>query len=174
VCLDDTLGRLEAPAVWQAHGRAAADDWRGLDALDAELIALRPASATRQSSRAMGARLLSTWRAVRSSDSDAPEAQRGRSLPIAFAIVCQRSGIAQRDAVAAYAYTRLAATISAAMRLMAIGQTEAHTLLARVLDRVPLVVDDVAARDGHIESFAPMMDIAALSQQYLHSRLFRS
>jgi urease accessory protein UreF len=60
------------------------------------------------------------------------------------------------------------------MRLMPIGQTDAHRLLARTLGRVPAVVDGIIERDGRVESFAPALDIAAMTQQYLHSRLFRS
>ena len=60
------------------------------------------------------------------------------------------------------------------MRLMPIGQTDAHALLARTLDRVPAVVDRIVARDDRVESFSPALDIAAMTQQYLHSRLFRS
>jgi len=59
------------------------------------------------------------------------------------------------------------------MRLMPIGQTDAHGQLANVLRRVPAVVDAMAGRTT-IESFAPTMDIALMSQQHLHSRLFRS
>jgi urease accessory protein UreF len=60
------------------------------------------------------------------------------------------------------------------MRLMPIGQTDAHALLARTLERVPAAVDLVVGRDARVESFAPAADIAAMTQQYLHSRLFRS
>jgi len=60
------------------------------------------------------------------------------------------------------------------VRLMPIGQTDAHRLLSRTLESVPAVVDRIAAGEGHPESFTPMMDIAAMTQQYLHSRLFRS
>ena len=60
------------------------------------------------------------------------------------------------------------------MRLMPIGQTDAHLLLARALDRLPAVVDGIIERDGRLESFSPALDIAAMTQQYLHSRLFRS
>jgi len=60
------------------------------------------------------------------------------------------------------------------MRLLPIGQAGAHGLLARALARVPAVVDGIARRDAPPESFAPALDIAAMSQQYLHSRLFRS
>ena len=59
------------------------------------------------------------------------------------------------------------------MRLMSVGQIEAHALLARTLERVPAAVTEMLARDA-VESFAPAMDIAAMTQQYLHSRLFRS
>jgi urease accessory protein UreF len=39
---------------------------------------------------------------------------------------------------------------------------------------VPAVVDRIAAGHDELESFTPTMDIAAMTQQYLHSRLFRS
>ena len=181
-CLDETIGRLEGPAVWQAWAAARDEDWDALDALDEELNALRPSSAGRRSSVAMGQRLLTTWIAL---DRPWPERALGRwrvegslragpALPVAFAVACASSGIDRRDAVEAFAYTRLAATISAAMRLMPIGQTEAHALLARTLDRVPAVAAAIAERDARLESFAPALDIAAMRQQYLHSRLFRS
>jgi urease accessory protein UreF len=83
-------------------------------------------------------------------------------------------GVERREAVEAFAYTRLAATISAAMRLMPIGQTEAHALLAQALDRVPALAAVIAARNARLESFSPALDVAAMTQQYLHSRLFRS
>jgi urease accessory protein UreF len=60
------------------------------------------------------------------------------------------------------------------MRLLPIGQTDAHRLLAGALTGVPRVVDRIAGRGGRIESFSPALDIAAMTQQYLHSRLFRS
>jgi len=60
------------------------------------------------------------------------------------------------------------------MRLMPVGQTDAHRLLARTLERVARVVDGIIERDGRIESFSPALDIAMMTQQYLHSRLFRS
>ena len=101
-------------------------------------------------------------------------AQIGPALPVAFAAVCACSGIDRRRSVEAFAYTRLAATVSAAMRLMPLGQTEAHRLLAGTLARVPEAVDAMVARNARAESFAPAMDVAAMSQQYLHSRLFRS
>ena len=178
--LDDTIGRLEGPAVWHAWRAVADGDVAALIQLDEELTALRPSSSARQSSRAMGQRLLTTWQALH------PDARLerlavvakagaiGPVLPVAFAAACASAGVARRESVDAYAYTRLAATVSAAMRLIPIGQTDAHRRLSRTLERVPAVVDRIAADNHQPESFTPMMDIAAMTQQYLHSRLFRS
>ena len=178
--LDDTIGRLEGPAVWHAWRAVADGDVAAMSRLDEELAALRPSSSARRSSRAMGLRLLTTWQALHPDVRlerlalVAKEGAIGPVLPLAFAAACASAGVTRRESVEAYAYTRLAATVSAAMRLMPIGQTDAHRLLSRALERVPAVVDRIAAGEGHPESFTPMMDIAAMTQQYLHSRLFRS
>lgn len=178
--LDDTIGRLEGPAVWRAWRAVVDADVEVLLRLDEELTALRPASSARRSSRAMGQRLLTTWQALHPDErlerlsALAKEGLVGPVLPLAFAAAGACAGVTRRASVEAYAYTRLAATVSAAMRLMPIGQTDAHRLLSRALERVPAVVDRVEAGDGVCESFTPMMDIAAMTQQYLHSRLFRS
>jgi urease accessory protein len=184
VVLDENIGRFEGPALLRAWDAFHTRDWDALVAVDEELTALRPAASARRSSRAMGLRLLSTWHALHPDARLAHAVQLaargaiGPALPVAFAGACVCAGggatVDRRDAVAAFAYTRLAATVSAAMRLISIGQGDAHALLARTLTRVPAVVDAIAERDAPLESFAPAMDIAAMSQQYLHSRLFRS
>jgi len=182
VVLDESIGRLEGPAAWRGWLAFVERDWEALVALDEEMTALRPAASARRSSRAMGRRLLTTWQALHP-DARLEQALTlagrgalGPSLPIAFAGACACAVpiIDRRDSVEAFAYTRLAATISAAMRLMPIGQTDAHALLARTLARVPAVIDAIGTRDAEPESFTPAMDLAVMSQQYLHSRLFRS
>jgi urease accessory protein len=173
-CLDETFTRLEGPAVRDAWAFCATGDWDSLATLDREVIALRPSSSARRATRAMGHRLLTTWATLHPD----PRLQRVRTLaptlPIAFGIACAAAGIARRDALAGYAYTRLASTVSAAMRLMPIGQTAAHLVLARVLERVPAAVDAIETSTAPLECFTPLMDIAAMTQQYMESRLFRS
>jgi len=181
VCLDETIGRFEGPTIRRAWRAFDARDWLALATTDNESIALRPSSAARQSTRAMGRRLLTTWAAIypepRIDEAAAALGAQGRiapALPVAFAIACAASAIDARAAIEAFAYTRLAATTSAAMRLISIGQTDAHRLLARTLDRVPAVADAILARDAEAESFAPHLDVALMQHQYLHSRLFRT
>jgi urease accessory protein len=179
VCLDEVVGRTDGPAAlraWSAFGRR---DWDAICGLDEEITAMRPAAATRRSSRAMGRRLLTTWSALYPDGRLehllhlARLERPGPALPIAFGCACASAGVEKRDTGVAFAYTRLASTISAALRLMRIGQTDAHARLAETLTRVPVVVDAMMTR-ARPESFAPAMDVAAMAQQYLHSRLFRS
>jgi urease accessory protein len=179
VCLDETIGRADGPTVLQAWTSFSNREWSTLGTLDEEVTALRPSSAARHSSRAMGLRLVTTWHALYPDHGLehvldlAHRGTLGPALPVAFGCACASAGVETRDAAAAFAYTRLVSTISAAMRLMPIGQTDAHAQLADVLRRVPAVVEAMARRTG-VESFAPAMDISLMTQQHLHSRLFRS
>ncbi len=119
--------------------RSASSDWDALAALDEEITALRPSSAARRASRAMGLRLLTTWQALlpgcRGSATLLARARDGRDRPGAAGRVCGGVRVVRAStgatSVEAFAYTRLAATVSAAMRLMPIGQTEAHRAAGR-------------------------------------------
>ena len=180
VCLEESIGRLDGPTVVLAWSAFEDKDWRAIERLDQEAIALRPSSAARHATRAMGSRLATMWQALYPDDSLAElmalarEGAVGPALPVAFASACAASGVDRRSAAEAFAYNRLAATISSAMRLMPIGQTDAHALLAGAVARVPAVVDAMMAREASAESFSPAMDVATMTQQYLYSRLFRS
>ncbi len=179
VCLDEVVGRMDGPAALRGWSAFEQEDWQALCELDGEITAMRPASATRRANRAMGLRLVTTWSALYPDQRlehlfDLARRQRlGPGLPIAFGCACASAGIGMRDTGAAFAYTRLASTTSAALRLMHLGQTNAHARLAKTLERVPVVVEAMTMR-ARPESFAPAMDVAAMTQQYLHSRLFRS
>lgn len=178
-CLDQGVARCDGPAVWLAWHACADRDWPGLDVLNAEVYALRPAAASRQSTRAMGARLVRTWSLLHPQPdlqdlADHVDVDKTMTLPVAFGVVCASAGIAPRAALEGYVYTRLAATSSAAMRLMPIGQHDAHRALASRLRRAGEIVDAIIAEPARPGAFAPAMDIAAMSHQYVHSRLFRS
>ena len=195
VCLNEAVRRSDGPALLRAWLAFEAGDDEALMAVDEELMALRPSSSVRAATRSTGRRLLTTWhdlhpnaRLARALDlvqdtrRPPPRDESGRAdgalvptFPVAFGVVCASAGIDRRDALTGFAYSRLAATVSAAMRVMSIGQREAHILLARMLEHVPAVVEAIVARDdAPLESFSPAFDIAQMSQQYLHSRLFRS
>jgi urease accessory protein len=178
--LDEAFGRLDGPVAYRARTLIERELWNDLTRLDAEAIAIRPAASGRRATRSMGQRLLETWRRLHPD----PRLERLHQLasaasiapcfPIAFAAACACSAVPPAAALEALAYTRLAATVSGAMRLAPVGQNDAHLVLSRTLARVPTIVSTIVELDVEHESFAPSMDIAAMSHQYLHSRLFRS
>jgi urease accessory protein len=173
VCLEQSIGRADGPAVLRAWAAFNGRDWPTLVTLDSEARALRPAAGARRASRAMGVRLATTWQGLYPDPRLDHVIALAPVLPVAFGCVCASVGVDARDAAAAFAYTRLASTVSAAMRAMPIGQTDAHAELATVLRRVPTVVGEMVNRTD-LESFSPAMDIALMAQPYLHSRLFRT
>jgi urease accessory protein len=124
----------------------------------------------------MGSRLLKTWQQIRPGDSVPlifPE-RTPLTLPVAFGAVAAASGIPVRATLEGFMYTRLAASVSTAMRLMPLGQLEGHTLLAEVLERVPALAADVLEDHGPLGAFTPILDVMVMSQQYVESRLFKS
>ena len=176
VVLRETLAGCEAPAVREAFFAASSGNTAALARLDDELHAMRPARAGRDASRTTGTRLLRTALHIRpSNDLSAihghlPQA----TFPVAFGVVCATSAIPLQQALESFMYTRLASVVSAAMRLMPLGQHDAHAVLAEVLADVPAAASEVAASSLAPHAFTPLVDIAAMGHQYMHSRLFRS
>jgi urease accessory protein len=180
-CLHQSIALCDGLAVLQTATAFADRRWADIVAIDEEVRALRPSATSRAASRGMGRRVLRTWREIYPQHGGDLLAATGgtldAALPVAFGVVCGSIGIAPRAAVEAFAYTRLAATASCAMRLLSIGQHEAHATLACALRQVPGVVDEVErhAKSGRRPgAFTPCLDITAMSQQYVHSRLFLS
>jgi urease accessory protein len=180
ICGLDVFRRSDGPAVAMTWTAIEHSDWDLIVIVDEEITALRSSSDARRAMTAMGRRLLMTWRDLYPDERldrlcRAIETKRsGPALPVVFGAVTSCSGIALDDSLASYAYTRVAAIVSAAMRLVPIGQTDAHRLLGRCLGRVPTIIDEIVATRGWPESFTPALDIAQMTHQYVHSRLFRS
>ena len=180
VCLDESLGRAEGPAVLLAWRACVERRYDRVGEIDAEMHALRPSATARQASRAVGRRLLKTWQQIHPRVAlEAPLAcaiEEGHlaTLPVAFGIACASARIGLRATIEGFLYSRLAAAVSCAMRLMPIGQYEAHRLLASTLTLVPEVADQLIARGEEPATFAPALEVAVMSQRYLGSRLFLS
>jgi urease accessory protein len=178
---DEVLARCDGPGLRIGFEACRAGAFTDLLNIDDELDSMRPASASRQAGRAMGTRLLKTWQVIRPSpELEAVMAFRcresrsaGFTLPVAFGVVCAVRLVPVRAALDGYFYARLAAAVSAAMRVMSIGQHEAHSLLAEALDGVPAAVSR-AMDCPQPSSFVPALDLAVMNHQYVHSRLFRS
>lgn len=153
------------------------NDFDTLRRVDEELTAIRPAAAVRAASTGVGKRLLSLyssmtvggsaqWKAVTLPHSNAAAA---------YALVYFHSCLDERDAALAFGYNRLTGIISAALRLISMGQLEGQTLLTKNLDNLPAAADRILEmKDEPLRSFNPLLDIEQMNHQYVYSRLFRS
>ncbi len=174
--LSGSLATADGAALRIAGSAWHQEDFATIARVDDELFALRPSRSGREAVRAQGTRLLSTWRQIHPCDrlARAVAARTHHTYPVAFGIVCASAGLPAIEGLEAFCYTRLAASVSAAMRLLPLGQHEAHLVLARVLRDVPEHAARAATGDDPPHGFTPAIDIAAIRHQYVHSRLFRS
>lgn len=84
-------------------------------------------------------------------------------------------GVSLDDAAEGYLYNCTAATINSAVRLMALGQTCAQTLLASLLPQIGEAWLRVADLDPFdFSTSTPSSEIAMMNHETLYSRLFMS
>jgi urease accessory protein len=95
--------------------------------------------------------------------------------PVAVGALAGVSGIAADDVAAAYLHNFMANLISAAVRLVPLGQTTGLAVLARL---EPVLGEVIAARRhctlDDIGGFCFCADIASARHETQHTRLFRS
>ena len=178
--VDAVFGDSEGPALMQTMG-AFPDDWQRIERLDRELTALRSSSETRASSRSLGLRLLKTCVALYPGRGLEDLVERIKSdqchgnVAVVHGVVFRILRIGEREALLAFAYSRLSSAVSAALRLAPVGQQEMQQVLRDALARVPEVVDDILGRPAQrLTSFVPTLDVCQMEHRYLYSRLFRS
>lgn len=142
--------------------------YRGEDVADLAL-ALAPSGARRAETREQGAAFVRTTNAAWGLD--LPEAP----LPVAVGRACRALDLPLDLAALMYAQSQITTLVQAAQRLMPLGQTAAHALLARIGATLPeRLLPLLALGAGDIGSFVPWMDAASMRHETLEPRLFRS
>ncbi|MDA2909930.1 hypothetical protein MYX04_03235 [Nitrospiraceae bacterium AH_259_D15_M11_P09] len=173
------LGRCEAVAVGLAHG-AAVNRTLGV-ALDAdrELDAMKIGREARLASRQMGRQVgriageLGGWPLLRDFFTEVESDRSPGHLAVSLGLTLGSFGWQREDAIAAYLYQAVVGLVSAALRLLPIGQREAQRLLDGWL---PLIVErsQEAESRRRMTSWTPVQDIYAMQHSRLAMRLFRS
>ncbi len=169
------LGLIYQMTAW--HDR----DWNQLRETDQEITALQPSSFTRSSSRTLGKRLLRTCIPIYPDqglelllEQIENNSLRGNAVTV-YAALFDVMGLDAHQALLSYAYMRLASMISAALRLISIGQQEGQQRLSRQLETVPGLVEAIIQSKGApLMMFNPALDICQMNHRFLYSRLFRS
>jgi urease accessory protein len=173
------IGRCDAVAAARVHQAAADDDLSSVLHIDRALESMKLCRETRLASRQMGRQVVRVaagqWpgSTLLAAFCDAIESSRTPGhLAVSLALTLQACGWQKRETVAAYLYQSAVGMVSAALKLLPIGQREAQDLLAEWL---PLI-DELSGAVGSAEltSWTPIQDIYAMKHTRLTSRLFRS
>ncbi len=178
--LRNGMASREGVAVGVAWDAARAAHLSSLVQIDQELDSMKLGRESRLASRQMGRQVLRIAKdtiacpAVFSqfwAKADAGETP--GHLPVALGLTLGVCGWTKGDAIAAYLYQTAVGLVSAAMKLLPIGQREGQQLLeSRLPDIVRL--SQGACEASAMRSWSPVQDIYAMRHSRLVSRLFRS
>jgi urease accessory protein len=179
--LVDGSGRTDATFFAAAWRAAKAGDVETLLDVAQLAEAMRATSEVALESHAQGRAFLDTVNKTRSDRRIAAFGREcslrglGPAYPVAVAAVAACSGIALRAALAAYLQGFGALLVSAAVRLVPLGQTDGQRVQAG-LEPVVLAAARAAMRRpfDDVGGAAPMVDWTSMRHETQHTRLFRS
>jgi urease accessory protein len=159
--------------------RAATDGrWARLSEINALALALQPSAERHLEAVTQGNAFLETIRAAWSHDgldvvagAVAPDA----AYPVAVGAAAAVQGLNLAQALHAFALSAVANLTSAAIRLSAVGQTDAQRAIAALMP--DLSASAAAAGDATLDDIGGVVyrsDIASLAHETQYTRLFRS
>ncbi|MGH8060239.1 MAG: urease accessory protein UreF [Candidatus Entotheonellia bacterium] len=164
-----------------AYRAAAAADWAQLQHLDERLTAMKHARELREASLKIGQRLLELARHLwpGSAIEELYIWRRQGALAghhaVAFGVLGWTLELGERVTVEAAGYTWLGGMISAALRLLPLGQSAGQRVLLYLLTLLPGIADTISHQSwDDLTSAAPGLDIRAMRHERLYSRLFQS
>lgn len=164
-----------------AHRAASPADWHQLVRLDQQLTAMKHARELREASVKTGQGLLRLARQVWPGAllEHLHALQQGGELAAHHALVLgvlgRVLGWDERLSVEAAGYQWLSGMVSAALRLLPLGQLAGQRLLATLLASLPPIAAAIRHQGWEdLSSAVPELDIRAMQHETLYSRLFQS
>ena len=175
--LTHSFTAVDLPACALSHGASL----ERLREIDDRVDTLKAPREAREASRSLGRRRLETITGlVRHPDLDSYAGRvRADETPGHDAVVTglhlAAMNVSKEEALAAYAYTTAAALVSAAMRLLPLGQKRGQALLYRCGELAPEWIAAAQQRElDSLGSFTPLLDIGAMNHEVAHTRIFIS
>ncbi len=143
--------------------------------LDAWVLAGRESGELQAEERHLGAALMRLLRET-TAESDPPlPATTPSSYVAAFALTAVRAGLDLVTTLTSYAYAWLEHQVSAATRLVPLGQTDAQRILMQCLAEIdPMIALAADMAEEVIGTSTPGLAIASALHETQHTRLFRS
>lgn len=174
------VSRRDAVVVAVAHKAVTRDKIEKALEVDRELDAMKIGRESRMASRQMGRQVIRVaaeqFRAYRLLEEFRTAVEEDRTpghLPVSFGMALAACGWTRTDTVAAYLYQTAVGFVSAAMKLLPVGQREGQRLLDQWAPLVAHLSRQTPDRSAPA-SWSPVQDIYAMRHSQLESRLFRS
>jgi urease accessory protein len=173
-----SMGSFEAPLWVRLHRAWEAGEVDAVRAWNEMFLAAREAAELRAETVQMGYSLRKLLEANGEFDERqlaALGAVQEPSFPAAFSFACAAWQIPSRQALLGYVWSWLENQVSAAMKIVPLGQMSGQRLLARLSALLPGLVDAaLAMSDDELSNCAPGVAIASCRHETQYSRLFRS
>ena len=176
--LATTMTRFELPLLvrlyraWKATDLDAAREWND------QFRASRETAELRAETLQMGSALRLALAA--SGEFDTAQATRldainAITFPAAFAFAAEAWGISPEDCALGYAWSWSEGQVTAAMKLVPLGQSAGQRILARLTPEMARAVETaMVLEDDDLSNFAPLYAIASSRHETQYTRLFRS
>ena len=173
--LTRSLARVDAPILARMHHAFRDADTSEVTRLSQLLLALRESSELIAEDRNMGEALGRLLIDLGHDSARSWIQKPSTSFVTLFALTSWEWGITDVDAVAGYLFVTCESQMSAAVRLIPLGQTAGQRLLQHLSTRIPAVVQSaMELAEEDFGGFMPGLAMASAHHEEQYSRLFRS
>ena len=170
--LERQVAALDAPVLARLHDAWSADNQTDVARWDDFLCAARESGELSLEDGQLSRSLLRLLRETGVARASTPGV---RSYAAAFALACVHWGISRADAVLAYMFVFVESQVTAAIKLVPLGQTSGQHVLTALLARIEqLAGSALGLPDAELGSFTPGLAMASALHETQYSRLFRS
>lgn len=167
-------GRVDGVLFREAHAATVAEDWSRLDDIAVLGNAFQGSAEFALETRAQGDAFLKATLAAWPGDA-LTRIEEGAVYPVAVAVACAAHDIPLETGLHGYFHAFAANLVSAAVRLVPLGQTDGQRAVASLagpVDRARQQALVISLED--IGSAAPLIDLSSMHHETQYSRLFRS
>ncbi|WOJ95908.1 urease accessory UreF family protein [Congregibacter brevis] len=167
------IAQLDLPVLLRALDALKAANLTALNLWNDRILASRETAELLLEDQQIGAAL---WRLLETLDTRTPPALTQRpAYAVAFAIAVHQWEIDEDAAVQGYAYSWLENQVTAATKLVPLGQTAAQRLLLQLMKLIPEACTHAkTVADDELGLSLPGLAMASCRHERQHTRLFRS
>ena len=173
--LETGVARVDLPLLARLYRGFEAGDAQGVEHWGRWLLACRETAELRaeERNRARALRVLLGSLEVQGAEDMADSLDLCQAA--GFALACVRWGIALEDAALGYAWGWLESQVTAAIKLVPLGQTDGQRVLYRLAGILPAALElGLGLEDGEIGASSQALAIASSHHETQYTRLFRS